>query len=368
MSIQTGRASRLSDWIWYGVLALVTFTLGWSGLAIWSAQRGGSAADGVSASESVGLPPDLPALPLEAPQESQGAYASGIVASIAGITDAAVGSEHWYILDRRARRVHVLTKEGEVVRAFGREGRGPGEFAFPEALAIHGDTVVVAEMQGGVIHLFDPGGEHLGDRRIDRFARLGPGVMGVESSDQGLVFLVVCPDPPRGLEARAVLERLDGCTIELGARKNTTDGRGTIDVSFLPPMAVQNDAVLFGLTADPCLALNDFSGGATGELCHDWLPQLPLSPEMQEEVDQMMERGSGRGLGWSFRVLCRGWSESSSDPPAGCPYDPPAIYTGKRIDPNVEFPPRPESRHPRSQYLTSTAYQNGAEPLFIIIT
>jgi hypothetical protein len=53
----------------------------------------------------------------------------------AHIADVASVGSGFAILDRRERQVHVYDSTGQLVRRFGREGRGPGEYTQPLAIA-----------------------------------------------------------------------------------------------------------------------------------------------------------------------------------------------------------------------------------------
>ena len=48
---------------------------------------------------------------------------------------------NFYVSDARNSRIAVFNHRGEYVRAFGREGQGPGEFIFMSNLLIQGDVV-----------------------------------------------------------------------------------------------------------------------------------------------------------------------------------------------------------------------------------
>jgi hypothetical protein len=61
-----------------------------------------------------------------------------------------------FVLDQNA--VHVVDSMGRAIRRFGRRGQGPGEFYSPYYLAVHGDTVAVADDR---VHLLTRQGDAL---------------------------------------------------------------------------------------------------------------------------------------------------------------------------------------------------------------
>ncbi|MEQ9400988.1 MAG: 6-bladed beta-propeller, partial [Longimicrobiales bacterium] len=58
-----------------------------------------------------------------------------------------------FVLDGGNHRVFVFGPEGTLLRAFGREGQGPGEFQRARHLAVRGDSVLVTD-SGNRVHLF----------------------------------------------------------------------------------------------------------------------------------------------------------------------------------------------------------------------
>lgn len=66
------------------------------------------------------------------------------------------------------RKVLVFEPSGRLSAAFGRAGRGPGEFYYPMRLQVlPGDTIVVWDQGFGPVYHFDPSGKILRERRID---------------------------------------------------------------------------------------------------------------------------------------------------------------------------------------------------------
>ena len=76
-----------------------------------------------------------------------------------------------YVLDMPAFRVVVLTSGGEVVRTFGGEGGGPGEFQMPAGMGVRGDgTVWVYDFGKRSMVRFGSDGSLLDERRLDFLA------------------------------------------------------------------------------------------------------------------------------------------------------------------------------------------------------
>lgn len=85
------------------------------------------------------------------------------VTGVASLSDGRVA-----VLSSRGKKLYLFEPSGEFAGSIGREGRGPGEFGYPEHLRIlPGDTLVVWDFMFGPIAYFDPSGEVLRDWRID---------------------------------------------------------------------------------------------------------------------------------------------------------------------------------------------------------
>lgn len=66
------------------------------------------------------------------------------------------------------RKILVFEPSGRLSAAFGRAGRGPGEFHYPMHMQVlPGDTIVVWDQMFGAIPYFDPSGRLLRERQID---------------------------------------------------------------------------------------------------------------------------------------------------------------------------------------------------------
>lgn len=77
------------------------------------------------------------------------------------------GAGNLYLLERQAARVTVVAPDGSYLRAFGRDGEGPGEFRNPSRLAVtpNGDVAVFESIRSA-FHIFDRDGNVRGTARI----------------------------------------------------------------------------------------------------------------------------------------------------------------------------------------------------------
>jgi len=72
------------------------------------------------------------------------------------------------VLDQEQAQVTVFDPAGQFLFAFGRRGRGPGEFTYPSGLAQRADgTIQVAEDGAYTLHEFAPDGRFLRASRLD---------------------------------------------------------------------------------------------------------------------------------------------------------------------------------------------------------
>jgi 6-bladed beta-propeller len=62
------------------------------------------------------------------------------------------------VADAGARRIELFGADGRRVRSIGREGNGPGEFAYPAWIGLRGDTLRAWDMVHGRLSLFDTAG------------------------------------------------------------------------------------------------------------------------------------------------------------------------------------------------------------------
>lgn len=94
--------------------------------------------------------------------ESDSAY----VAGTSGLAVAPDGS--FFVSDHMAKKLHVFSRDGRLLRTIGRPGRGPGEFDGPFSLSFDGDSLLYV-VDSWEIEMFDPRtAAHLGAYRMPR--------------------------------------------------------------------------------------------------------------------------------------------------------------------------------------------------------
>ena len=66
------------------------------------------------------------------------------------IVDVAFGSSgsHVYVLDKQASEITIWTPEGNLIKRFGQEGEGPGDFEAPGRFYLRDDALVVRDWRG----------------------------------------------------------------------------------------------------------------------------------------------------------------------------------------------------------------------------
>lgn len=91
---------------------------------------------------------------------------SSYVAGPSGLAIAPDGS--FFVSDYMAKKVHVFSRDGRLLRSIGRAGRGPGELQSATSPALDGGSLLYV-VDGGEIEMFDPrSGAHLGSYRMPR--------------------------------------------------------------------------------------------------------------------------------------------------------------------------------------------------------
>ncbi|MDT8368698.1 MAG: hypothetical protein RQ745_05795 [Longimicrobiales bacterium] len=225
---------------------------------------------------------------VEAPADAR------LYTEVLSVTDATSDGSAWFVLDRRAARVHRIDPDREEVHTFGHRGRGPGEFLDPQALTLHGDTLVIAE-RGGVLHLFDLDGRHLADRTAPRGGCPAPGTAQVASTPAGIVLLAVCDVGAMGLEAKVILQPFEGPVRVLAVSARNITQQGTLDPHFLPVLASSGHEIVFGLAGDRCLTRLGLDADTVGTLCHDWIERLPLPDAELRNLERLRQRAREAG-------------------------------------------------------------------------
>lgn len=240
------------------------------------------------------LPPE-PEI-VSAPSAGTSAALGGLVhASVVSATDAAAADSVWFLLDGRGRRVHRFDETGALLESFAGPGEGPGELCSPTAIAVHRGAVAVADR--GVVRLYDFAGGSVADRRLAFDGCLAPRTIGIESVSRGLLLLVQCASPLRGVVARVFLASDDGDVRLLASRSPA--GRGFVaDLGFVPVMSAHPEGFVFGDANAECLDVfavraQPVAAEATRSVCHDWLRRLPVSGRSAKAVEDRLRDAAG---------------------------------------------------------------------------
>ena len=128
---------------------------------------------------------------------------SVFVGSVGGF--AVSGAGQYFVADRRNYKVLEFSADGQFIKAFGRRGRGPGEFTDPSAVALDGDSLLIVFGRPN-LHVFDV---RSGDLRWQRAP--GAGVPSVLVVHAGRIFsnAVVTREPSRRTSLAVVAEAHD---------------------------------------------------------------------------------------------------------------------------------------------------------------
>ena len=110
------------------------------------------------------------------------------------------GMGRLYVFDNQTDRITVVGPDGELLRAFGRSGEGPGEFRNVVEFAVMRDgEVVVADFGYPAYHVFDANGDFV--RRVKWASRVVYAVAtGLMPDPQGGAVFVAVGAPPQAIE------------------------------------------------------------------------------------------------------------------------------------------------------------------------
>ena len=106
---------------------------------------------------------------------------------------AVAGDGSVFLAQQRAHTVHKFDRSGRLVRSFGRQGQGPGDFRFPQYLSIldHRFLVVGEQAESRRISLFDL------DGRFVRLVKTGQAPFNVLALRDGVIAYVAKSFPAR---------------------------------------------------------------------------------------------------------------------------------------------------------------------------
>ncbi len=220
-----------------------------------------------------------------------------LLGDVWSLTDAVSNGRDWFILDRRAGHVHRIDAQGLLLSSFGREGLGPGEFRNPQALVVHGDSVIVAD-RSGLLHVYGLEGDHFVDRQVDLHDCTAPQVEDLISTADALALVVVCLKQDLALEARLLATANDGDWRVIGLSSPSHGGDRRVNPYWAPVLTSLGRALVFGLVAEDCLEVVGSDGVAERRVCHDRLQRLPVSRADARSLRDLARLGQGTG----FRV------------------------------------------------------------------
>ena len=273
-----------TEWLTWVASVMALGSVAWAAAGVWSSRTAPDVERESHLNSSFFSTTDPLVIPPEAP----------VFTDVLSIADADVHGNTWFLLDARAQRVHRVSSSGELLNSFGRRGNGPGEFAeTPVAIAVHRDTIAVAERFGNTIHLYSTTGAFLADRIVRFDACTTPEVRDLASSSMGILLLIVCRQEDMRKEARVILETGDGSIRVLASR--TPDPRGPVVLDVLTPsmMSEHPKGFLFGNAAEECLSVYDLAGDPVTQICHDWLQPLELPEEFEIEMRTLPSARAG---------------------------------------------------------------------------
>ena len=208
--------------------------------------------------------------------------------SVASVTDVAHRDDAWFVLDARNSEVHRFDQRGRHLHSFARRGDGPGELRRPRALAIHGDTVVVATP--GRLHFYDTDGEHLLDRLIKspagcrdpRTGATAANLRDIASSPAGILLLFTCRSGD--LRASVLIELSEAAFRELAHNAHPRTDDAIDPWREMSVLAAHPVGFAFGHADDHCLGIFDLDGRRRDTVCHEWLERhvVPSSSGLAE--------------------------------------------------------------------------------------
>ncbi len=228
---------------------------------------------------------------------------------VLSVTDAARHDDVWFVLDQQSLRVHRIGSSAESLGSFGGRGQGPGEFSFPQAIAMHGDTVVVAGEN--VMHLFTPDGRHIVDRKfsVTDCRSPVPTVRSAASASSGILLLIECIPLSGSMEVWLIAS--DGNSRTLVHDGTGSQGGLVADFNSIPILSSHPRGFLFGNVRDDCLGLYDPVGRPLETVCHGWLERLEipdgLATELAETADDVRRQARRAGLQVHVVDLTRLW-------------------------------------------------------------
>jgi hypothetical protein len=227
--------------------------------------------------------------------------AAGVLADLSSVDYAARIGDGWVIVDGREKVLHITDSSGNVLRQIGRRGRGPGEFEYPQLVAVTDSLIYVAQLGRPELSAFDYDGHFV--RQVPATAACGTGALELLAAAHTEVVAVRrCLEPPRRM--RLQLERLiDGSLQPWGLADTIPFAAGGFIPMTYPLLALDDRRVLFGDGGTGCVRSIDLAtSAASGATCLDWLPRLATPDSIRQDF-RARTRGRVQDLDSLPRVL-----------------------------------------------------------------
>jgi hypothetical protein len=191
--------------------------------------------------------------------------AAGKVAAVSLVEDLVIGNDtgredHWfgflnaidadtsgriYTVDSKSIRIRIFGPDGSLVKAFGREGQGPGEFSGPGGIVVAPDgTFIVSDVLNARLSHFSREGVHLKDTLFGthRIASL--------AVDHSSGLFIIRTQPPQGDRQPFELAKFDpDLKLVRTIHSIAIPFKGQAWVLNMMP-----DRIFFGLTGEDRLA------------------------------------------------------------------------------------------------------------------
>jgi hypothetical protein len=243
------------------------------------------------------------------------------------------GEGRLYVLDSQASQVHVLSRDGSLVRSIGTSGEGPGELSQAFGMAVFADgTVSVFDIGKFSLVVYGPDGEWIRDLRIDPSetgllstpilplpyhnvlasiggrVRMGPPAAGSEPPEPGRAIVMVPLDEAESLGPQVVMRGWEAPPPGGAGEQTTMRGQGGAAISLqMNRMRAFTPAVRLGVLRDGRILMVDTTtyririhgsdGTAQSQLSRP-IPPIPVtSPiEEKERARRLAAIESGGGL------------------------------------------------------------------------
>jgi hypothetical protein len=219
---------------------------------------------------------------------------------ILSVADARRTDRGWVLLDRRARHVHVLDDDGDIM-TFSREGDGPGELRLPLALAATETLLAVADASERRVSFFSPEGAFVGEASLRHPSCPFGTLAGLAAGPTGSVFaLLTCTGLDGSMDGVLFEARPGEGTREI-ARQVIQKVSGEVDPLRGAVVGLHRGAAYMGVVPDPCLERvwpEPRASNAPRRICASDAPGPPLPDSLRARLEAISDRlrPSGRSV------------------------------------------------------------------------